>query len=68
MNGNKVNIIVYVDNLLISGKAEDVNYIVKSLPEEYEVKDLSEDSYHLEINIQRTKDGNYGLEQEKKVK
>ena len=68
MNGKKVNIIVYVDNLLISGKAEDVNYIVKSLPEEYEVKDLSEDSYHLEINIQRTKDGNYGLEQEKKVK
>ena len=45
MNGKKVNIIVYVDNLLISGKVEDVNYIVKSLPEQYEVKDLGEDSY-----------------------
>ena len=45
MNGNKVNIMVYVDNLLISGEEEGVNYIVKSLPEQYEVKDLGEDSY-----------------------
>ena len=67
MNGNKVYVIVYVDDLLIAGKEEDINYTVKSLQEEYEVKDLGEVSYYLGINIQRTKDGNYALDQENKI-
>ena len=45
MNGNKVHVIVYVDDLLIAGKEEDINYTVKSLQEEYEVKYLGKVSY-----------------------
>ena len=65
MNGNKIRIIVYVDDLLIVGKEED--YTFMSLQEKYEAKDLGEVCYYLGINTQRTKDENYALDLENKI-
>ncbi|GBL76861.1 Retrovirus-related Pol polyprotein from transposon RE2 [Araneus ventricosus] len=60
-NGNPMYIIVYVDDLLITGKEEDTREVIKELEEEYELKNLSEVNYYLGINIERTKEGNFVL-------
>ncbi|GBN11147.1 Retrovirus-related Pol polyprotein from transposon TNT 1-94 [Araneus ventricosus] len=66
-NGNPMYIIVYVDDLLIAGKDEDIRKIIKELEEEYELKNLGEVNYYLGINIERTKEGNFALNQKNKI-
>ncbi|GBN90327.1 Retrovirus-related Pol polyprotein from transposon TNT 1-94 [Araneus ventricosus] len=66
-NGNSMYIIVYVDDLLIAGKEEDIRKIIKELEEEYELKNLGEVNYYLRINIKRTKEGNFALNQKNKI-
>ncbi|GBM89165.1 Retrovirus-related Pol polyprotein from transposon TNT 1-94 [Araneus ventricosus] len=66
-NGNPMYIIVYVDDLLIAGKEEDIRKIIKELEEEYELKNLGEVNYYLGINIERTKEGNFALNQKNKI-
>ncbi|GBN77590.1 Retrovirus-related Pol polyprotein from transposon RE2 [Araneus ventricosus] len=66
-NGNPMYIIVYVDDLLIAGKEEDLRKITKELEEEYELKILGEIYYYSGINIERTKGGNFTLNQKNKI-
>ncbi|GBN12713.1 Retrovirus-related Pol polyprotein from transposon TNT 1-94 [Araneus ventricosus] len=66
-NGNPIYIIVYVDDLLIAGKDEDIRKIIKELEEEYELKNLGEVNYYLGINIERTKEGNFALNRKNKI-
>ncbi|GBN19276.1 Copia protein [Araneus ventricosus] len=66
-NGNPMYIIVYIDDLLIAGKDEDIRKIIKELEEEYELKNLGEVNYYLGINIERTKEGNFALNQKNKI-
>ncbi|GBM94620.1 hypothetical protein AVEN_43154-1, partial [Araneus ventricosus] len=56
-----------VDDLLIAGKEEDIRKIIKELEEEYELKNLGEVNYYLGINIERTKEGNFALDQKNKI-
>ncbi|GBN79737.1 hypothetical protein AVEN_56089-1 [Araneus ventricosus] len=60
-------IIVYVDDLLIAGKEEDIRKIIKELEEEYELKNLGEVNYYLGINIERTNERNFALNQKNKI-
>ncbi|GBM28775.1 Retrovirus-related Pol polyprotein from transposon RE2 [Araneus ventricosus] len=60
-------IIVYVDGLLIAGKEDYIRKIINELEEEYELKNLGEVTYYLGIHIERSKEGNFALNQKNKI-
>ncbi|GBN77210.1 hypothetical protein AVEN_199285-1 [Araneus ventricosus] len=49
--GNSIYIIVYIPDLLIAGKEEDTSKIINELEEAYELKNLGEVIYYLEIVV-----------------
>ncbi|GBO15518.1 hypothetical protein AVEN_189587-1 [Araneus ventricosus] len=51
-NGNSMYIIVYVGDLLIAGKEEDIRKIINELEEEYELKNLGE-KYKIEAIVEK---------------
>ena len=52
-----VYLIIYVDDILISGKLEDVTKIKEFLAKEFNLKDLGEVNYFLSMIFNRIKDG-----------
>ena len=60
---NAIYIIVYVDDILISGSEKQIKEFIKELTKHYEVKDLGEISYYLGIKISRNEKGDFYLNQ-----
>jgi Reverse transcriptase (RNA-dependent DNA polymerase) len=51
--GSSVYVLVYVDDILIAGVAEDVSYVKQCLQAEFKVHDLGEAKYFLALQIER---------------
>lgn len=48
---------IYADDILISGKEDEIREIIQKLKSEYELKNLGELSFYLGMKIKKTADG-----------
>jgi hypothetical protein len=61
-------ILLYVDDLLIASKKETkINEIIKTLEQNFEIKNLGDVKYYLGIGIQRNQNGHFELNQTNKI-
>lgn len=51
INNKTVNVIVYVDDLLIAGEDQNIDRLIYQLKKDYPVLDLGDAKYYLDINI-----------------
>ena len=58
---------MYVDDILISGSEKQIKEFIKELTKHYEVKDLEEISYYIDIKISRNGKGDFYLNQNNKI-
>ena len=66
-NNKNIYIIVYIDDLLIAGKDQNINTFIDGIKKEYPVTDLVEAKYYSGININRLNKGIMTLDQTNKI-
>lgn len=66
--GNSIYILVYVDDILITGdNHQEIETVVGCLDKQFAIKDLGETNYFLGIHIQRNADSSINVSQKQYI-
>ncbi|XP_016168252.1 uncharacterized protein LOC107610763 [Arachis ipaensis] len=69
LNGAKIFVLVYVDDIIVIGKSEDtIKQVIKQLNAKFSLKDMGSLHYFLGIQVSKTSNGGLILTQQKYIK